>query len=97
MKNKRKKINSKNGGEKLINAMQIPLSSVMNMSRLEFNGNREVIVDGCKGILEYDENIIKINTGKMITKFSGRHLDIKCLTPDSLIIHGVIISIEFIT
>ena len=47
----------------------------------------------------------KIRTkGKMIkgkkekfTKFLGRRLNIKCLTPDSLVIEGIITSIEFIT
>ena len=84
-------------GEKLISAMQIPMASVINLTHFEMNGNREIVVDGCKGILEYDENIIRLNTGKMITKFLGRHLNIKCLTPDSLVIEGFITSIEFLT
>lgn len=84
-------------GERLACAMQIPMASIMDLTHFELNGNREVVVDGCKGILEYDENIIKLNTGKMVTKFLGRHLNIKCLTPDSLVIEGLITSIEFIT
>ena len=87
----------KRRGEKLACAMQIPMALIMNLAHFELNGNREVVVDGCRGIIEYDENIIKLNTGKMITKFLGRHLNIKCLTPDSLVIEGIITSIEFIT
>ena len=63
---KRNKERNKDGsikrkGERLACAMQIPIASIMDLTHFEMNGNREVIVDGCKGILEYDENIIKLN------------------------------------
>ena len=51
----------KRRGEKLACAMQIPMASIMNLAHFELNGNREVVVDGCRGIIEYDENIIKLN------------------------------------
>lgn len=63
--------------------------------RFEMHSNREVIVEGCKSILEYDEDIIKLNTGKLIVTFLGRNLAIKCLTLDSLIVNGFITNIEF--
>ena len=47
--------------------------------------------------LSVDENVIKINMGKMVTMFCGRNLSLKCLDADSLVITGFIISIEFIT
>lgn len=77
--------------------MQLPTGAVPNCAHFEMNSNREITVEGCKGILQYDENIVRINTGKMVTSFCGRKLSIKCLTPDSLIIEGFITSIEFIT
>lgn len=85
-----------NKPEGIINSMQIPQGAIFNTAHFEMNGNTEVVVDGSKGILQYDENIIKINTGKMITIFYGRNLTIKCLTPDSLVVEGFITSIEFV-
>jgi sporulation protein YqfC len=82
---------------KVANALQLPAGVLGGAARYEISGNREVIVDGCRGILEYDDKSIKINSGKMITCFSGRGLTIKCLTEDSLIIEGFITSIEFVT
>lgn len=82
---------------KVINAMQLPPGALFGTAHFEINGNREVIVDGCKGVLEYDETKVRINTGKMVTSFLGRRLTIKCLTSDSLIVEGFITSIEFIT
>ncbi len=63
---------------------------------LEFISNREVTLDGCKGILEYRQDAIRINTSKMVVSFKGRGLNIKCLTTTSVIISGYITSVEFL-
>jgi sporulation protein YqfC len=63
---------------------------------LEFKSNREVTLDGCKGILEYRQDAIRINTGKMVVSFKGRGLNIKCLTTTSVIISGYITTVEFL-
>lgn len=63
---------------------------------LEMKSNREITVEGCKGILEYDKETIRINTGNMVVTFKGRGLNIKCLTVTSVVIEGFITAIEFI-
>lgn len=70
---------------------------ISGCTHFEINGNKEIIIEGCRSILQYDENIIRINTGKMITSFEGRNLQIRCLTQDSLIIEGFITAIRFDT
>ncbi len=61
----------------------------------EINGNKEVIVEGSKGVLEYDTKIIRINTNSMVVCFRGRGLNVKCISPSALIIQGFITNIEF--
>lgn len=63
---------------------------------LEMYGNREINIEGVKGVLEYDVTIIRINTGHMIISFYGRGLAISCLTSSSLTIKGFINKIEFL-
>ncbi len=82
--------------KKITNTNCIPSCAISGCFHLEMNGNREIIIDGCKGILEYDENVIKINTSDIILSFLGRNLTIKCMTSESLIIKGYVTSIEFI-
>lgn len=89
-----KKKKNKNNCVKSTNITEYALS---DFSHFEINSNKEAIVEGCKGILQYDENVIKINMGKMITNFYGKNLSLKCLDSDSLVIIGTISSIEFIT
>lgn len=76
---------------------RIPASMMAGISHMELNGNREAIVESCDGVLEYDDEVVKIRCGKRIIRFCGRELGIKCLTADSLVVEGYIVSIEFIT
>lgn len=65
-------------------------------SHMEINGNTEVIVEGCGGVLEYDTESVRIKAAKMMVHFTGRGLTIKCLTADSLVVTGFITGIEFL-
>jgi sporulation protein YqfC len=74
----------------------IPGSALSGIAHIEMAGNREAVIDGCQGVVEYDENIIKLSTGKMVIKFSGRDLQIKTLTHDSAVVSGFILAMEFL-
>lgn len=82
--------------QKLSGILDIPPSALSGIAQIELAGNREAVIDGCQGVLEYDENTIKLTTGKMSIKFTGRGLQIKVLTHDSAVINGFISNIEFI-
>ena len=77
--------------------LEIPSSSLGGIPQMEIAGNREAVIDGCQGILEYDENVVKLTTGKMSIRFFGRGLQIKVLTHDSAVVTGFITNIDFIT
>lgn len=82
--------------QKLHGMFDIPPSAMGGIPQIELAGNREAVVEGCQGVLEYDENVIKLAAGKMSIKFTGRGLQIKVLTHDSAVIEGFIASMEFI-
>ena len=65
------------------------------IAHMEVSGNHEVVLEGCGGIIEYTDDVVRVKTGKSITKFNGKNLEIKCIQIDSLIIQGFITSIEF--
>ena len=66
-------------------------------SNFEIIGNKEVKIEGFKKILDFSDNNIKILAKNMSVNFSGRNLNIKCLTQDLLLINGFINNIEFYT
>lgn len=81
----------------IMNFNKSPLCSMLSAFHIEMKSNREVVIEGCKSIEEYDENVIVIKVKKMVISFFGRDLEIKCLTPDSLVIEGFVTSVEFMT
>ncbi|MGN1041237.1 MAG: YabP/YqfC family sporulation protein [Acutalibacteraceae bacterium] len=72
-------------------------TSIVNSVHIEMKSNREMVIEGCKQIDEYDENVVKVKTPKMDISVFGRNIEIQCLNSDSLIISGVICSVEFST
>lgn len=82
--------------ERLAHKLELPSSVLANVTHMELNGNTQVTVDGCGGILEYSAEVIRVKTGKMVTKFSGRNLQIRCLSEDSLLVEGFVMAIEFV-
>ncbi len=62
---------------------------------LELNGNREVIIEECNGILEYSERQVRVNTANYILRFQGRDLQISTITKDCIVLSGHIEKIEF--
>ena len=82
-------------GMKVARALELPVGTFHEMAHVEFTGNREAFVEGIRGVLEYDENIIRLNSNKLILRFIGRGLNIKSYNDDSMVIEGYIISFEF--
>lgn len=62
---------------------------------IEFFGSHEVIIDACRGILEYNNEMIKLNMGRGTLTFFGRELTMGYMTSDSVQVKGSIKSMEF--
>ena len=83
--------------QRLASVLGVPLSAMGDIPFMELTGNRELIVDGCKGILTYDDDVIKLNTGKLTVLVRGRGLVLKSFSENAVSITGFFISIEFTT
>lgn len=78
------------------NSDRLPFGEVFSGLRMTVHSNREIDLEGCKGILEYCSDSIKVNAGKFIIAFRGRGMQIKCMSESELIIEGYILGIEYI-
>lgn len=63
--------------------------------RIELLSNKQAVIDGCKGILEYSDCCIRLSADRMILKFTGTNLEIKCLTDQSAVIEGFLLTVEY--
>ncbi len=76
-------------------ALEMPPGTMSKTCNLQMSGNREVLVDGCRGLIEYSEEVIRINIGNGIVKFVGRGLEIRSLSDTTAVVAGFILAVEF--
>lgn len=90
MKKKRDKIQS------IAEALDLPLDVISDIPHSEIMGNCQIIIENIRGILDYNENCIKINTTVGIIKIDGDGLLIDNISDESIFIKGRIVRLEFI-
>ena len=77
--------------------LELPSGSLCGAARIELSGNRRAVIEGCRGILEYEEGIIRLNTTSGVIRFIGRDLSMSCLNEDSAVVSGYILSLEYLS
>ena len=65
------------------------------MYKRQVLGTCEVCIENYRGILEYTENLIRVQTKERLIKLSGKHLQIEYYTNDEMKITGRIEALEF--
>ncbi len=84
-----------NAARRLDRALELPAGTLSGGAHIELNSNREAVVDGCKGIIDYGEESVRLNIGNGSVTFSGRGLMLKNLTDKEAILVGHIQRIDF--
>ena len=65
-----------------------------NEPKIIITGDYLIEIFNHKGILDFSDTVISVNTKKSIYKISGINLTIRSVTDDELTIHGMMISVE---
>jgi sporulation protein YqfC len=81
--------------EKLSNTFELPKDIMLDVSKVIIIGTGQITIENHKGIVEYSEELIRINTGNCIMKLYGRKLAIKTIFQEEITIVGEITNIEF--
>ena len=74
--------------------LEIPKEVYSNIPHIILTGFEEMIVENNKGILEYDDYFVKIDTNIGIINIHGLNLNLEKMTEDNLKINGKIENIE---
>jgi sporulation protein YqfC len=67
----------------------------LKQCHIQLEGNSELILDGCKGIMEYETDRIKICTDTVAVTVTGDSLTIRTFALEQIIISGKILSVDF--
>lgn len=80
----------------LVKAFLQVKDEIVSSSIIELEGNRKAIVQGTRGILEYKDELIRVNLEDFQVHFYGVKLSINCFSQDSLEIKGIIQRVEYV-
>lgn len=86
----------KKTADKLAGALDLPLDVLCDIPRTEIMGCSQINVENFRGILDYEENCIKINSNTGIIKIEGDGLLIECISDEGVFIKGKIVRVEFL-
>ena len=75
--------------------LELPIGTLTSTARIEILDNRQITVEGCHGILEYENDTVRLNTASGILRLCGRNLEVQNLTEDTAVIGGYLLSVEF--
>ncbi len=70
--------------------MEIPQEVVLDVPLISMIGKTEVSIENYKNILEFNNDLIRINTSDGVVKIFGKKLVIKHITRDIVNVKGVI-------
>ncbi len=91
MKNKHESV-----AEKLITMCSIPKEAALGLPVITISGKSEVVVESYRGIIEYNDNVIRLRTKSGQLRVSGCELNITYYSNDEMKITGKISAIEYI-
>lgn len=82
--------------QKVTEILELPKEIVLNVPRITILGNSNLLIENYKGIIEYDNDKIRVNTGAGTIRITGERLTIKEITSEDLMIDGEIATMEFL-
>lgn len=80
---------------KIKNRISDITSKITKPVNIDITSNNEALINGSRGIIEYNEDAVKINCGNLIASFYGKGLGITSLCIDEVLVTGEIVRIDF--
>lgn len=81
--------------EKMVTSLELPKDLMLGAAILTITGRREALISNYKGILEYEDSFIRVQTKNCRILISGAHLAIDYYTNEEMKISGLIESVEY--
>ena len=80
--------------KRLDKILELPKEVYSNIPKIIITGFDEMIIENYKGILEYEEFFVRINTHIGIVSINGYELNLENMTDDDIKVTGKIESID---
>ena len=83
-------------GQRLLEFFDIPLDTAADWPRVVLSGNQSLLVQNHAGVIEYDQNLARINTKLGELKVVGSGLVLVSALKDEIMIRGKIQRVELV-
>ena len=84
----------KHNNNRLDKILELPKEVCSNIPKIIITGFDEIIIENFKGILEYEEYFVKVNTHIGIININGFNLSLENMTDDDIKVNGKIESVD---
>ena len=81
--------------KKLEEILEIPVELSTDTTKVTVVGFERLLIENYRGILEYQDYFVRVNTHKGIININGFNLNLEEMTKDDLLVTGKIESIDF--
>ncbi len=83
-------------GHRIAKILDLPLDTVIDWPIINLNGNKNVVIQNHRGVIEYDQTIARINTkfGELVV--TGNNLVLVCALKEEIVIEGKIQKVELV-
>lgn len=81
--------------DKIVNILDIPREVTTNTPKIVVTGFDEILIENYKGILEYEDFFVRINTHIGIININGFNLKLNQMSDDDIVISGKIENLDF--
>ena len=88
---------TRRGTERINKILEMPREISCNEPKLTIQGFKELLIENFKGILEYEDFYVRINTSIGTININGFNLKLKQMTDEDIMISGKIDSVDLET
>ena len=81
--------------DKIVNILDIPREVTTNIPKIVVTGFDEILIENYRGILEYEDFFVRINTYIGIININGFNLKLNQMSDDDILISGKIENLDF--
>lgn len=81
----------------LTDALELPLDVALDLPKIILVGNVKINISNHKGIIEYTNELIRINSKIGMIKITGKTLEIKNVLMEEITVNGFIDKVEIIS
>lgn len=86
----------KNGHlQKIARALELPQDIIMDLPRITMFGNKQILIENHKGIIEYSPSQVRITLNRGELRITGENLILGNLQIEQILIEGTVEEIKY--